>query len=307
MADNGLNSIYTLFILMGFGLIIKKRGVFNKTVETSIAKLLSSYVIPAMMIYNVKTQFTETFLEENVLSLAAVFVMFAATIVISQLTSRLFRVNENREGIFSVMFSFSNAMFIGYPVVTGIFGDAGIPYLMLFYIINTSMFWTVGVYLVSKGEGTKLLSFSTLKKILNPAFIGFLIGLFLMYTDTSIHPAFMKSLQYMSSLVTPLASLYMGSVIADINFKGMFYVKDTVLIILGRFLVAPLICLIICRLLNFPALTTRVFVIMAALPVMTNASVIAGTYGRDSKFAAFMTALTTFLCIFALPIYFKFM
>ncbi|MFB0918999.1 MAG: AEC family transporter [Clostridiaceae bacterium] len=307
MTDNGLNSIYTLFILMGFGLIIKKRGVFNKTVETSIAKLLSSYIIPAMMIYNVKTQFTETFLEENIISLAAVFVMFAATIVVSQIAARVFRVNESREGIFSVMFSFSNAMFIGYPVITGIFGDAGIPYLMLFYIINTSMFWTVGVYLVSKSEGTKLFSLNTLKKILNPAFIGFLIGLFLMYTDTAVHPAFMKSLQYMSSLVTPLASLYMGSVIADINFKGMLYIKDTILIILGRFLVAPVICLLICKLLNFPTLTTQVFVIMAALPVMTNASVIAGTYGKDSKFAAFMTALTTFLSIFALPLYFKFM
>ena len=50
------------------------------------------------------------------------------------------------------MFSFSNSMFIGFPVVSGIFGDPGIPYLMLFYLINTTLFWTLGSIWWARGR-----------------------------------------------------------------------------------------------------------------------------------------------------------
>ena len=306
MNGSGLNAIYTLFILMGLGVFLKKRGILNKSVESTMTRLISAYLVPAMMVYNVKNQFTKTFLIDNLTALAAVFVLISASVVLSLIVARIFRIEERREGIFAVMFSFSNSMFIGFPVVSGIFGDPGIPYLMLFYLINTTLFWTLGVYLVGKGGDHKLLSPSSLKKIFNPGFWGFMVGLVLLFLDIPVHPSVMKSLEYLSGMVTPLASIYMGSVAADIRLKDMLYIKDMLLVILGRFIVSPFLCLFICRLLGFPQLLTQVFVVISALPVMTNVSIVAGSYGKDSRFTAFMTALTTLLCIFALPFYFRF-
>ena len=47
----------------------------------------------------------------------------------------------------------------------------------------------------------------------------------------------------------------------------------------------------------------KVFVIMAAMPAMTNTAIVAKGYGGDYKYAAMLTAVSTVLAVFAIPFY----
>ena len=54
------------------------------------------------------------------------------------------------------MCAFSNSVFIGLPMNTGLFGDEAVPYVMAFYVVNTTLFWTIGNFVISKsGESEK--------------------------------------------------------------------------------------------------------------------------------------------------------
>lgn len=307
MNQNAVDAISTLFIVMIFGFFLKKRKVFTKSADDFVVQLLTRAAIPSLMLLNGYSQFTEEFLRTYYPAILASFLSIVGTIIISLAVGRLFHIKPANQGIFSAMFSFSNTIFIGIPVISGIFGQEAIPYLMLYYFMNTVLFWTLGVYLVGGDQGVHLFSLQTLRKIFNLALVSFVIGLTLMLNEVSLPFPVTRSLGYLGSLVTPMASLFMGSIIADLSFKKFPGLKPTLLILMGRFLVSPLLVWSILRLFGFSGLLVQVLVIASALPVMMQTSVLAGYYGKDKQFTAFMVALTTLLAIVVMPLYLRFL
>lgn len=306
MNQGGIDAIITLFIVMGIGFILKKRKVFTPSSEKFILELLQKLAIPGLMLYNVTTQFSEDFLRSNYPVILASFLSIMAAIIIGLLLARLFRIQEKNQGLLASMFAFSNTVFIGIPVITGIFGEQGIPFLMLYYLMNTALFWTLGIYLIAGEQGATLFSWQSIKKIFNPAMLAILIGLLLMMNNISLPVPITNSLKYLRDIVTPLSTLYMGALIADLSLKKLPGLKPTLLIIIGRFLVAPILTYGILMFFGFSGLMMQVLVVTSALPVMMQVSVVSGYYGKDKQYSAFMTALTTLLAIFMLPLYFYF-
>lgn len=306
MNQSGIDAIITLFIVMAIGYILKKRKLFSPASEKFIVELLQKVAIPGLMLYNVTTQFTEDFLRSNYPAIMASFLSIVGSIVIGLILARLFRIQEKNQGLFTSMIAFSNTIFIGIPVITGIFGEKGIPFLMLYYLMNTILFWTLGIYLIAGDQGVPLFSWQSLKKIFNPAMLAIVLGIILMFNDITLPVPLTSSLKYLRDIVTPLSTLYMGAMIADLSFKKLPGLKPTLLIIVGRFLIAPLLTYGVLMFFGFSGLMVQVLVITSALPVMMQISVVAGFYGKDKQYSAFMTALTTLLAIFILPLYFYF-
>ena len=52
------------------------------------------------------------------------------------------------------MFTCSNTIFIGLPINMAIFGSRAVPYVLIYYIANTTFFWTWGVYKISQDSQT---------------------------------------------------------------------------------------------------------------------------------------------------------
>ena len=60
------------------------------------------------------------------------------TILLSLLVGRLLKLPRKKLGVFMMMCSVSNAIFVGLAMCTELFGDTCTPYVMLYYLINTS-------------------------------------------------------------------------------------------------------------------------------------------------------------------------
>ena len=63
---------------------------------------------------------------------------------------RFAQVETKHQGAFSAMFTFSNTIFIGLPINLAIFGEKAVPYVLLYYIVNTTLFWTIGIFELAK-------------------------------------------------------------------------------------------------------------------------------------------------------------
>ena len=305
--DIFLRSISGILVILGMilvGFIIGEKGWFDDKSRGLLAKLVTQVALPCYMLYTITQRFTAADLLIMLPALRFPALSMVILLGIATGVARIFAVRQDRRGLFISMFFNSNTIFVGLPINQALFGDASIPYVLIYYMCNTTFFWTLGTYLIQRdGEGEAQFDLKTsLKKVFSPPLMGFLLGLVLVMLQIKL-PAFLASdLQYLGNLTTPLSMIFIGLSVSHVGVKQLVLGKDQLLILLGRFVVAPLLMASIVYWLPLPNLMKQVFIIQSAMPVMTNAPVVARLYGADSDYAAVMVTETTLATMVVIPI-----
>ena len=304
--DIFLRSISGILVILGMilvGFIIGEKGWFDDKSRGLLAKLVTQVALPCYMLYTITQRFTAADLLKMLPALRFPALSMVILLGIATGVARIFAVRQDRRGLFISMFFNSNTIFVGLPINQALFGDASIPYVLIYYMCNTTFFWTLGTYLIQRdGEGEAQFDLKTsLKKVFSPPLMGFLLGLVLVMLQIKL-PAFLASdLQYLGNLTPPLSMIFIGLSVSHVGVKQLVLGKDQLLILLGRFLVAPLLMASIVYWLPLPSLMKQVFIIQSAMPVMTNAPVVARLYGADSDYAAVMVTETTLATMVVIP------
>ncbi|MBT0907552.1 AEC family transporter [Streptococcus parasanguinis] len=305
--DIFLKSISGILVILGMilvGFVIGEKGWFDDKSRGLLAKLVTQVALPCYMLYTITQRFTAADLLKMLPALRFPALSMVVLLGIATAVARIFAVRQDRRGLFISMFFNSNTIFVGLPINQALFGDDSIPYVLIYYMCNTTFFWTLGTYLIQRdGEGEARFDLKTsLKKVFSPPLMGFLLGLVLVMLQIKL-PAFIASdLQYLGNLTTPLSMIFIGLSVSHVGVKQLVLGKDQLLILLGRFLVAPLLMATIVYWVPLPSLMKQVFIIQSAMPVMTNAPVVASLYGADSDYAAVMVTETTLATMVVIPI-----
>ena len=305
--DIFLRSISGILVILGMilvGFVIGEKGWFDDKSRGLLAKLVTQVALPCYMLYTITQRFTAADLLKMLPALRFPALSMVVLLGIATAVARIFAVRQDRRGLFISMFFNSNTIFVGLPINQALFGDASIPYVLIYYMCNTTFFWTLGTYLIQRdGEGEAQFDLKTsLKKVFSPPLMGFLLGLVLVMLQIKL-PAFLASdLQYLGNLTTPLSMIFIGLSVSHVGVKQLILGKDQLLILLGRFVVAPLLMASIVYWVPLPSLMKQVFIIQSAMPVMTNAPVVARLYGADSDYAAVMVTETTLATMVLIPI-----
>ena len=305
--DIFLRSISGILVILGMilvGFVIGEKGWFDDKSRGLLAKLVTQVALPCYMLYTITQRFTAVDLLKMLPALRFPALSMVILLGVATGVARIFAVRQDRRGLFISMFFNSNTIFVGLPINQALFGDASIPYVLIYYMCNTTFFWTLGTYLIQRdGEGEAQFDLKTsLKKVFSPPLMGFLLGLILVMLQINF-PAFLASdLQYLGNLTTPLSMIFIGLSVSHVGVKQLVLGKDQLLILLGRFLVAPLLMATIVYWVPLPSLMKQVFIIQSAMPVMTNAPVVARLYGADSDYTAVMVTETTLATMVVIPI-----
>ena len=292
-----LTSISGILVILGMilvGFVMGEKGWFDDKSRGLIAKLVTQIALPCYMLYTITQRFTATDLLKMLPELRFPALSMVILLGIATAVAGIFAVKKERRGLFISMFFNSNTIFVGLPINQALFGDASIPYVLIYYMCNTTFFWTLGTYLIQRdGEGEAEFDLKTsLKKIFSPPLMGFMLGLIIVILHIKL-PTFLASdLQYLGSLTTPLSMIFIGLSVSNAGVKQLVLTKDQLLILMAAIVYwAPL-----------PTLMKQVFIIQSAMPVMTNAPVVAKLYGADSDYAAVMVTETTLATMVVIPI-----
>ena len=299
-----ISGILVILVMILVGFVIGEKGWFDDKSRGLLAKLVTQVALPCYMLYTITQRFTAADLLKMLPALRFPALSMVILLGIATGVARIFAVRQERRGLFISMFFNSNTIFVGLPINQALFGDASIPYVLIYYMCNTTFFWTLGTYLIQRdGEGEAQFDLKTsLKKVFSPPLMGFLLGLVLVLLQIKL-PVFLASdLQYLGNLTTPLSMIFIGLSVSHVGVKQLVLGKDQLLILFGRFLVAPLLMATIVYWAHLPSLMKQVFIIQSAMPVMTNAPVVARLYGADSDYAAVMVTETTLATMVVIPI-----
>ncbi len=303
---NAFSGVLTIFLVGMVGYLLARRGLVPPETVAAMPRFLTVIVLPPFLLRTVITTFGRDQLVHLVygaaVPLLSMLIVFCAAI----LFGRMLGVREGRRGTFRAAMATSNTMNIGVPVNLALFGEAALPYVLLYFFANTTFFWTFANYsLAQDGEGPKprLASLHTVRQILSPPFIGFICGLLLVLADVRL-PAFLdKTFLYVGNMTIALGLIYIGILLNDIKRKDCKLEKDVLCVLFGRFILSPLVIILLAALIDIPPLMRNVFIIQSSLPVMMNVVIIAGHYRADVQFATVTISISTILSLITIPLY----
>lgn len=303
---NAIQSVLSIVIMIGVGYYLTRIGWFGEDTAKLFAKVVVNVSLPPLMIYNLLTTFDRDKLTNAgmgiVIPFASMLVCYAAALAIA----RLINVKPERRGIFQAMFFASNTIFMGMPVNIALFGEKSTPYVLFYYAANTTLFWTLGIFAISKDCSAKrdsAVGFSTLKRIFSPPLLGFLAGIALVMLRVQLPDFIMDSCKYMGNLTTPLSLLFIGITFGAIDIRDIKFDKDMAAMIFGRFILSPLVVYALALVIPIPSLMTKVFIIQSAMPVITQSAITAKAYDADYRYATVMVTATTIISMIFIPIY----
>ena len=151
--QNAFNAVGCILLLALAGAGVYLLGWVRDEHLPLLSALVIKVALPCMIVNNVLGQYTPESLLSNLPALAAALISVVLTLLLALPLGKLLKLPGRRMGVFVVMFAFSNSVFIGVPVSRALFGEAVIPYTLLYYIANTSLFWGVGFPLMRKWGG----------------------------------------------------------------------------------------------------------------------------------------------------------
>ena len=296
-------SVTIILLLTATGYFCAAMGWMSPQAKRFISKFTMSVAIPCMCVYGLTNNLTHELLAGSLGFLLVPLLSTVGAFLLSLLVGRLLKLPRKRLGVFMMMCSVSNAIFIGLPMCTELFGEACTPYVMLYYLVNTSFVQLVGLSLVRwAGDGGGFDRRMIKKFLTTPAVIGVLVSFVLVFTGIRLPSLVMSYCKYMNNLVTPLALLLTGYIIYEIGLKNLKLDRDLAIMLLFRFLLVPGVSFALCELFGVAGLGRSVLLVETAMPVVTQTVVAAAEYGADEEFAAQGAALSTIACFVVIPV-----
>ena len=300
---HAISSVTLILLLTATGYFCAAKGWLDAHAKAFISKFLMTLAIPMMCIYSFQINLSREMLEQSVAMLLTGVCACAVDFVLAFALAKLMRLPRQKLGIFVMMCSVSNCVFIGLAMCTELFGSECAPYVMLYWVVSTSFMQLVGVSFVRwSGEAGGFSLKMLLHFIKTPPILGTLTGLLLVLLDLRLPAIVLSYGRYMNNIVTPLALLLTGYIIHDIGLRNLRLDRTLSVMLLFRFVAAPAICLFFCTTFGVSGLARSVYLVEAAMPVVTQTVVAASEYGADEQFAAQGAAISTLACFVVTPV-----
>ncbi len=299
--------LITLFIYVIIGYIISRWKVVSQQFTDGISRFLMTVILPCMIISTFQTPYTAEKLARAGLVFLVSLVIFGLSILIGYLTYYLFHIEKEAKGVWIYAVTFPNHAFMGWPVMAAVFGGDAVFYATFANMAFSVYAYTFGVWLMQTTG--KQSSYTNVKNrhvirdnLLTPINAGIVIGLILFFTQFQIPAAIDSAVDAIGGMTTPLAMMYVGTILAKSPLREVFLGRKVYLCSLVRLILIPMLVFICARPFITDPLIYGVLVIGHAMPVAGYCAIYAGAYDNDTLLASKLISVTTLLSVITIPV-----
>lgn len=287
-----LRQIVIMFIYMAIGGLLFQKGLITKEGSKSLANLLLYVVLPCVVVKSFCVARTPERTSGLLVSFLAALGILLLAMAVSHL---LFQKNP----IDDFGAAFSNAGFMGFPLVAAVQGSEAIFYAAGFVALLNALQWTYGQSLISGDPG-----YRSPKAILkNPLVLSLLLGILIFCFEIPVPAIASDLLAALAALNAPLAMVILGVYLAQTDPKTLFNDPHLYVVAAARLVLIPLLTILVLKLLpaQYAAIATTL-VIVAAAPIGSNVAVYAQKLGKDYAYAVRGVCLSTLLSVITMPL-----
>lgn len=287
-----LRQIVIMFLYMAIGGLLFQKGLITKEGSKSLANLLLYVVLPCVVVKSFCVARTPERVSGLLVSFLAAFGILLLAMAVSQL---LFKKNP----IDDFGAAFSNAGFMGFPLVAAVQGSEAIFYAAGFVALLNALQWTYGQSLISGDPG-----YRSPKAILkNPLVLSLLLGILIFCFELPVPAIASDLLAALAALNAPLAMVILGVYLAQTDARTLFNDPHLYVVAAARLVLIPLLTILVLKMLpaEYAAIATTL-VIVAAAPIGSNVAVYAQKLGKDYAYAVRGVCLSTLLSAITMPL-----
>lgn len=293
----------TLFVIVAAGYAGKRLNMMNEDFDAKLSKVILNLSLPGMIIGSVLTATELPSLQDILLTFLFSSLSFVLVIAIAYAVTAAMRISIGHRGVFKFMLCFGNVGFIGFPVLSAIYGSDSLIYATIFNLPFNFLVFTVGAWFLTQDNvagGAKVKV--TWRLFVSPVIISCLVAIVLALAGVHNIPVVGDAFVSLGSLTTPAALLIIGSSLANLpagELIGGFRLWMTSLF---RLIIIPLVVWGVFHFFVTNPLLLGVIVVISGMPVATNGTMLCYQYGGNSHDMAQGTFVTTIASLVSIPL-----
>lgn len=293
-----LQVMVVLFIIVVLGYALCKFGYMGEDFDRKLSSIVVDVTCPLLILSSVMGESLPD--RTLILPLLGVgFLTYVLLLVFGFFVPRLIAADRDDQGMIGFALMFANVGFIGYPIVSSIFGAKAVFYAALLNMPNTFFIFTAGVMLVKGEYSVRKLN---LKLLFSPAMIAAFVAALLVALDVHTPEIVARPVTMVGNITVPAALMIIGSSMArlplhDIIGSPKVYVASVV-----RLGVVPVSLYFLFKVCGVSDIVNEINTVVIAMPVASFGTMFCMKYGRNPALMTEMTFITTVGSIFTIPL-----
>lgn len=295
-----LNPVLILFIFIVIGFIVRKINVVDEIFVSSFSKFIFNVILPSMIIYSMNFPFDwEILFDSGILLIISVFVLMISG-CIALMIVKLLKADRKERSVYYYSLLFSNFTFMGFPVISAVYGKEGLFYASIFVIPLRIAYNTLGVMLFKRGDEKSIkISF---RNIINPPLIAVIIGLCIFVFSIKFPVPIETVLGMLTDMLMPLGMMLAGMMLGNGKIGDLGGNIKIYIVAFARLVIVPVSIYAILVYFGFNSYLLGIPVIISAMPVAATVGIIAERYNGKSYLGAQCTFVSTAFSIITIPL-----
>jgi malate permease and related proteins len=283
--------IALMFVMMMMGFTMFKIKRLSSVGSKEMGAILLYVVTPIIIMRAYTVEYTAQRAFNMLIALALAVVSVFLSIIISKIIFKDGRI-ENFSS------TYSNAGFMGIPLVQATLGTEAVFYLSAYLAVMVLIQWTLGIVVIT-GDQTH----SSFKRILtNPVILGIIGGLAIFFFQLPLPRFVLEVFNIISGMNSPLAMLILGAYLAQIQWMSLINSWKVVGVSFSRLLIIPLIIgALMIFVSNEYYMIKMVTLIAVSAPVGFNVAILAQQFDKDYFQAVRYVCHSTLFSIVTMP------
>lgn len=297
MIEN-IQVMVTLFIIVLLGYVMCKLGYMVDKFDQKLSSIVIDITSPALILSSVMGDRTPD--RTLILPLLGVgFLTYLVLLVFGFGVPRLITRDHDERGMIGFALMFANVGFIGYPIVSSIFGPEAVFYAALLNMPNTFFVFTAGVMLVKGEYSVRLLN---PKVLFSPSMIAAFLAALIVALDVRTPEMLARPVTMVGAITVPAALMVIGSSMARLPLRQIVGSPKVYVVSALRLLVVPVSVYTLFRLCGVNDTINDINTVVIAMPVASFGTMFCMKYGRNPSLMTEVTFVTTVASIATIPL-----
>lgn len=287
-----------LFTIVVLGYALCKLGYMGDKFDQKLSSIVIDVTCPALILSSVMgAELPDRSLILPLLGIG--FLTYILLLVFGFWVPRFVAKSRDEQGMIGFALMFANVGFIGYPIVSAIFGPKAVFYAALLNIPNTFFIFTAGVMLVKGEHNMKSLS---AKVLFSPAMIAAFVAALMVAFGVRTPDIIARPVTMVGNITIPAALMVIGSSMARLPLKEIIGSPKVYVASLLRLVVVPLSIYFLFRFCGVSDVINNINTVIIAMPVASYGTMFCLKYGRNPSLMTEMTFVTTLGSILTIPL-----
>lgn len=306
-----LQQMVIIFLLIGIGMILFKRGMLSENSSKQISGLIINVTNPALLICSALEDGPKASLRDLGIALAAYAVIFALLIAVGFLLPHILRVPKNLHYAYQMLSVFGNVGFIGIPLASAVLGSESLIFVSIFNLLFNLLIYTFGVSLLQKAAAGQTKEKvappaghpapNRLQKLVNAGTISAAVTIIFYLGSFRVPVIVSSTLSYAGRATTLLSMLVLGVSVAQMAPRDIFSHPKLYVFTLLRQVLVPIGCILLMRGFIDNKLILNTMLLMVAVPAANMPLMLAKQMDMETDAISQGIILTTILSLITVP------